>query len=65
MTEGDDPTKTTDMTFTVSLSTASGRTVTVPYTLGGTASGGDDYTAPAPLSVTLAPKARASTSSFR
>ncbi len=57
VTEGDDPTKTTDMTFTVSLSTASGRTVTVPYTLGGTASGGDDYTAPAPLSVTLAPKA--------
>ncbi|MDE0153470.1 MAG: hypothetical protein OXN23_06380, partial [Gammaproteobacteria bacterium] len=53
--EGDDSSKTTDMTFTVRLSGASGRTVTVPYTLDGTADGGDDYTAPASRTVTIAP----------
>ncbi|MDE0303156.1 MAG: hypothetical protein OXJ38_08165, partial [Gammaproteobacteria bacterium] len=44
--EGDDSSKTTAMTFTVRLSAASGRTVTVPYTLGGTATAPADYTAP-------------------
>ncbi len=53
--EGDDPTATADMSFAVTLSGASGRTVTVPYTLGGTAAAGDDYTAPDPTSVTIAP----------
>ena len=52
--EGNDTAKTTDMTFTVTLSAASGRKVTVPYTLGGTATAGDDYTAPSPLSVDIA-----------
>ncbi|MCY4284104.1 MAG: hypothetical protein OXC65_02050, partial [Thiotrichales bacterium] len=53
--EGNDPAATTDMTFTVTLSAASGRSVVVPYTLTGTASAGADYTAPNPLSVTIAP----------
>ncbi|MYG63366.1 MAG: hypothetical protein F4158_02090, partial [Synechococcus sp. SB0675_bin_7] len=43
-----------DMTFAVSLSAASGRTVTVPYTLGGTASAPADYAAPDPASVEIA-----------
>ncbi len=55
VTEGDDPAKTMNMTFTVSLSVVSGKTVTVPYTLGGEATAGSDYTAPDPLSVTIAP----------
>ncbi len=52
--EGNDSSKTTDMTFAVSLSAVSGKTVTVPYTLGGEATAGADYTAPNPLSVTIA-----------
>ncbi len=55
VTEGDDPAATTNMAFTVTLSAASGRSVVVPYTLTGTASAGADYTAPDPLSVTIAP----------
>ncbi|MDE0512722.1 MAG: hypothetical protein OXI88_13145, partial [Gammaproteobacteria bacterium] len=55
--EGDDPAMTTDMTFTVKLSAASGQTVTVPFTLTGTAKVTDDYTAPDPLSVAIAPGA--------
>ncbi len=51
--EGDDPKTTADMSFAVTLSAASSRAVTVPYTLGGTADGGDDYTAPNPTSVTI------------
>ncbi|MCY3848983.1 MAG: hypothetical protein OXG12_09535, partial [Cyanobacteria bacterium MAG COS4_bin_21] len=54
VTEGNDPKVTADMSFTVSLSAVSGRAVTVNYTLGGTAAAGDDYTAPNPLSVTIA-----------
>ena len=53
--EGNDPDATTDMTFAVALSAASGKTVTVPYTLGGTATAGDDYTDPGTKSVTIAP----------
>ena len=52
--EGDDPDTTADMTFTVTLSAASGRTVTVPYTLAGSADAGDDYTDPTTKSVTIA-----------
>jgi len=52
--EGDDPAATVDMVFTVALSVASDRPVTVSYELGGTASGGTDYTAPDPLSATIA-----------
>ncbi len=52
--EGNDTSATTDMTFTVTLSAASGKTVTVPYTLGGTADAGDDYTDPTTKSVTIA-----------
>ncbi len=55
VTEGDDPETTTDMTFRVTLSTTSGQTVTVPFTLGGSAKEDDDYTAPDSLTVTLAP----------
>ncbi|MYF67564.1 MAG: hypothetical protein F4182_08270, partial [Gammaproteobacteria bacterium] len=54
VTEGDDPATTADMTFAVSLSAAGGRTVTVPFTLGGTASAPADYTLPNPLSVEIA-----------
>ncbi len=53
--EGNDSSRTTNMTFALTLSAASGKTVTVPYTLGGNASAPDDYTAPDPLSVTIAP----------
>ena len=57
VTEGDvaTPDPPNNMTFTVQLSAASGRLVTVPYTLGGSATAGADYTAPNPLSVTIAP----------
>ena len=44
--EGNDPDTTVDMSFTVSLSAASGKAITVPYTLTGTATGGSDYEAP-------------------
>ena len=54
VTEGDDSSATTNMTFTVSLSAVSGRPVTVTYSLGGSASAGSDYTAPSPLSVSIA-----------
>ena len=54
VTEGDDPAATTDMTFTVSLLAASGKDVSVPYTLTGTATGSSDYDAPATLSLTIA-----------
>ena len=53
VTEGNDPAATTDMTFTVTLSPVSGRDVTVPYTLGGSAQSPGDYTAPNPLSITI------------
>ena len=52
--EGDDPALTVDMTFTVSLSAASGKDVTVPYTLTGTATDGADYDAPATQSLSIA-----------
>ena len=57
VTEGDvvTPDPPNNMTFTVQLSAASGRLVTVPYILGGIATAGADYTAPDPLSVTIAP----------
>ncbi len=51
--EGNDPAKTTNMTFAVSLSAVSDKTVTVPYTLSGEATAGADYTEPDPLSVTI------------
>ena len=51
--EGDSPEEITDMTFVVSLSNVSGKSVTVSYTLGGTATAGNDYTAPDALSVTI------------
>ena len=51
--EGDSPQEIADMTFVVSLSNVSGKSVTVSYTLGGTATAGSDYTAPDPLSVTI------------
>ncbi|MCY4256901.1 MAG: hypothetical protein OXE04_01230, partial [bacterium] len=54
VSEGNDPATTVDMTFTVSLSAVSGKPVTVTYTLSGTAEAPDDYTAPNPLSVTIA-----------
>ncbi len=54
--EGDmaSPDPPNNMTFTVTLSAASGQAVTVPYTLGGTATASTDYTAPNPRSVTIA-----------
>lgn len=55
VTEGDDPGTATNMRFTVSLSAASGKTVTAPFTLGGDADAGDDFTAPAAQSVSIAP----------
>ncbi len=54
VTEGNDTSATTDMTFRVTLSAVSGRVVTVPYTLTGTATADDDYTDPATKSVTIA-----------
>ena len=53
VSEGDDPKVTSDMSFTVSLSAISGKDVTVTYSLGGTATGGSDYTTPNPLTVTI------------
>ncbi|MYE29888.1 MAG: hypothetical protein F4X78_09200, partial [Gammaproteobacteria bacterium] len=52
--EGDAGDTAASMTFTVSLSAASGRAVTAPFTLGGTAAAGEDYTKPSPLSATIA-----------
>ena len=52
--EGDDPKKTVDMSFTVTLSEASSLAVTVPYTLSGTATGGRDYETPASTSLSIA-----------
>ena len=52
--EGDDPKKTADLSFTVSLSEASSLAVTVPYTLTGTATGGRDYETPASTSLSIA-----------
>ncbi len=52
-TEGDSPTATVDLAFPVSLSAASGRAVTVTYTLGGTATAGSDYEDPDPKSITI------------
>ena len=52
--EGDDPKKTADLSFTVSLSEASSLAVTVPYTLTGTATGGSDYETPASTSLSIA-----------
>ncbi len=73
ITDGDSPpaasvaiTQSTDaavdegdpLSFTVSLASVSGKMVTVPYTLGGTATSAagatNDYTAPDPLQVTIA-----------
>ena len=53
VTEGNDPATTANMSFTVTLSAASGRDVTVPYTLGGTATAGSDYEEPQTRSVTI------------
>ncbi len=52
--EGDNPSDTTNMSFTVSLSQTSTDAVKVSYTLGGSAKNGTDYTAPDPLSITIA-----------
>ena len=54
VTEGDDSSNTTDLSFPVTLSAVSGQQVTVTYTLGGTATADDDYTDPATKSVTIA-----------
>ncbi len=56
VSEGDvaSPNPANNMTFAVTLSAASGRTVTVPYTLSGTATAGTDYTEPDPRSVMIA-----------
>ena len=53
VTEGNDPATTANMSFTVTLSAASGRDVTVPYTLGGTATAGSDYEEPQTRAVTI------------
>ena len=46
---------TTDMTFTLSMAPVSGRPVTVPFSLSGTATGGgDDYVTPDPREVVIA-----------
>ncbi len=52
--EGDDPSTATNMTFAVTLSAASGRDVSVDYTLGGTATAGSDYTDPETKTITIA-----------
>ena len=56
VSEGDvgSPDPPNNMTFTVTLSADSGQTVTVPYTLSGTATAGTDYTEPDPRSVMIA-----------
>ncbi len=61
VTEGNDPEMTTDMTFAVSMAPVSGRLVTVPYTLDGTATPGDDYTGTASGSVTITAGASSAT----
>ena len=52
--EGNDPDTTADMSFTVNLSAASARDITVPYALTGTATGGSDYETPAATSLSIA-----------
>ncbi len=54
VTEGNDPKVMADMSFPVTLSAVSGRTVTVTYALDGTATAGEDYTDPAAKSLTIA-----------
>ncbi|MXY04924.1 MAG: hypothetical protein F4Y55_03555, partial [Gammaproteobacteria bacterium] len=54
VTEGNDPNTTADMRFTLSLSAVSGRDVTVPYALGGSATGGADYETPSATTLTIA-----------
>ena len=56
--EGNDPNATVNLSFAVTLDAASGKQVTVPYSLGGTATATDDYTEPNPLSVTIAAGSR-------
>ena len=51
--EGDDPATTVNMSFVVSLSAASGQDVTVPYTLGGSATVGSDYEDPGSKEITI------------
>ena len=51
VTEGNSDTR--NMSFTVSVSTASGQDITVPYTLTGTATGGSDYETPASTSLSI------------
>ncbi len=53
--EGNDPNATVDLTFPLTLSAAAiGDAVTVTYSLGGSATAASDYTAPDPLSATVA-----------
>ena len=59
--EGNDPNATVNLSFTVTLDAVSGKQVTVPYTLDGTATADDDYTAPSPRSVTIAAGSRSAT----
>ena len=54
VTEGNDPKVTADLSFPVTLSAVSGRTVTVTYALSGTATADDDYTDPATKSLDIA-----------
>ena len=51
--EGNDPATTVNMEFTVTLSAASGQDITVPYTLGGSATTGSDYEDPDPKSIMI------------
>ena len=51
--EGNDPKTTVNMSFTVSVSAASAKKITVPYTLTGTATGGSDYETPATTSLSI------------
>ena len=51
VTEGNSGTK--NMSFTVSVSAPSGKAITVPYTLSGTATGGSDYETPGTRSVSI------------
>ena len=51
VTEGNSGTK--NMSFTVTLSEASAKAITVPYTLTGTATGGSDYETPAATSLSI------------
>ena len=54
VTEGNDPDVTVNLQFPLTLSEASGRDVTVIYTLGGSATSGSDYTDPVPKTATIA-----------